>query len=1462
MKYFIFLLLFSFSYSSAQGLPEEILQELNITESSVEVNIPVYSTNIKIEDKSQENEQVSVSGTFELVNKSNLPTQPFHYVVYGGLSGEGYLLQYPLFEGNRSEEIILDANETRLIDFDISFSDMTRYGDMGIEVRLEKVYGSTVHKSTKKLELSKNKGILTPIYDDISGVFNINNNEYGLVNGPTVYKEEDTLKLKITFPVSPFSTIISPKVSIYEQTYFSDPVREIDGERVVLSTEDNVTIEFNLPKNLDPAVYPIKIEFNEPKDRIYIPDLYGRYIMGGTIAGVIDLNTKYSESLITGFSVDISGLPPDIVNPDRRLVQDLDVKALIFNNKSNIVDEQTRSIRLGGFSTVDFELSEPVDRLKTQKIYIELLSDGDVINTYEQYIDNPPKRYTKEIYTALGILFGIIILMLIFRFMSRQKDRNLFAGVFIFFLLFVSVDRVDASFDGGVTHYYADVSNPDQLGNRDMDSWNWSEGEFLYNTGLNMNIYGGATEGCHAPGKIIPFTVEMEYALCGNVPTYDEDGDDNYSGAIKAYVFIVEGWFDNSQLDDVHEDSGWATYTDSYSLEKMSQYIDTAASHNGDENHAVYGPTIESTSNSGRESGQIAESYVEDFINKLSEGGRLVRFDTVSSSPTSGGASLDLSIVTPSKPGNYRVYFAIVTNHKNGESSNISYVDISVCGDHDACLFMEGDQYVDSSGVLRDEDGSTLDGYTVQSIPGYSKSLVMVDAYESDDDSYDLEQHDFGFLTACNYCAAIPKDNTSEEYDDYFSSKWSSTFSSYDFFDNDYWKHGDNSWIDVFGNMGTDNPIYSAVEDYFHMAEKIKESDSMFTVFDEDGKDDEYVSVVAHKDGDSFKFFDPADIAERSHQYGYYAQNNYKYNFSEYSLEELITNYGLPGRYRFYGLDDDNLDDTYIFDEVSNNYDISTSYFDAKTSCTIYEDFCLNRPGIQFKKKVGYETGLYQRETDGSHTFLISSPNSLATEEDLCAVEENSCPNIYDHTYDSDTKEVFDINGALTSLSYTPDGNCREICTNLDTHAYQGYYVYNELGERTDHYVFDNGSCLLYCPNTYGYVYDETNNDVYRRYNQTLDDGLEYDLESNSCIAGDACSDIDGHQEPIQYSYPAKAEDVDGIYLLNDDGTCSVQICEAPNVLDTYGSCNPPECDYDQMCDGDYCYDGKPAGSEYCSDAYWYCTQDAEWEVSDSLCYQDDVCVNDEFPGTQNEVPVNCSADDANICTANEGYITDGLGNCVSENKCLLLPPHISSGVLGVFDQNGNFNMADPTGHNDPVSLFNNGIEGEENSTYIKDAITDAGLLFDISSMTITGNIGAVNAHISSNSDGSCNVDVCPDTLSACQILDGGQNISTSCYDTSSNPENNSVKLDTKPNFSSGEVCSIAWCAQGSAGQYCNVLIDGEIVASGMSGFLKQPMSDMSSKEVEVVCSDGENNSINVVSTKATCRISPDFTNF
>jgi hypothetical protein len=80
--------------------------------------------------------------------------------------------------------------------------------------------------------------------------------------------------------------------------------------------------------------------------------------------------------------------------------------------------------------------------------------------------------------------------------------------------------------------------------------------------------------------------------------------------------------------------------------------------------------------------------------------------------------SYSYSIIAPEKPGIYTLPFVMTLRLKQGDGYYLAQHQIKVCDSiHDADYLMPGIQTVDSSGDLKDQDGSTLTGYTIQKYP-------------------------------------------------------------------------------------------------------------------------------------------------------------------------------------------------------------------------------------------------------------------------------------------------------------------------------------------------------------------------------------------------------------------------------------------------------------------------------------------------------------------------------------------------------------------------------------------------------------------------------------------------------------------------------------------------------------------------------------------------------------------------
>lgn len=166
--------------------------------------------------------------------------------------------------------------------------------------------------------------------------------------GPTFYPETEDIFLDLDFRKNVPNFLKNISVKVYKKNFFTSPVKKFDAVITEPITEETV---FNIPfpEDLPPGVYPVEVEFVSEDKNIKIPNIYGRFIVGGNMVKTTDVVLNISDTGVQGITLIVQGNPPDITNPDRagKAIFSAQIEVLQKDNKilfTKKIEEQTVDI--------------------------------------------------------------------------------------------------------------------------------------------------------------------------------------------------------------------------------------------------------------------------------------------------------------------------------------------------------------------------------------------------------------------------------------------------------------------------------------------------------------------------------------------------------------------------------------------------------------------------------------------------------------------------------------------------------------------------------------------------------------------------------------------------------------------------------------------------------------------------------------------------------------------------------------------------------------------------------------------------------------------------------------------------------------------------------------------------------------------------------------------------------------
>jgi hypothetical protein len=940
---------------------------------------PIYLSisNISFSSVDIVDNKIIVKGAFEIENKSDYESPDFHYSVFGVLRGLEKSTDFPDYSNSRSDVIKLDSKEKIKKDFSLELKNLLDFGSLLVNIRIESPTGEMFTNKSKEIpnsSINQNPQTLSDkknIYSGINYYFNLNSEKFFINEGPTFYPEKEDLFLEITSTSS--NDIIGEKkakISIFSNTYFTAPVYT---EEVSLFFDDETSgskiNSIKIPEELEPGVYPMKIELENDFSNYYIPIIYGRFIIGGEIIKITSLSFEENKT-IKDFLITIQGTPLDLRNQnDYTSLNNFDIEIILKNKKDEIIISElypNQNVLVN--NEVNLSLKNPVQYKSVYQIVINAKNGDKIIHSYSKNIKH------KEINIVLTLISSLILIILILTLSVIRKKMKV-KGIIVLTIICFSFGAFDYSLafvsptpnkEIGFIVYPAGTHLDDDIVRMD---------DVLDRFGVNV-IFENLDQ-CINSGTIFPVKVDVNYSLCGNVPPIPgEDGrPENYSGLTLWVPKKPADWYwetshikfgtttgiygdEVPSVEAISDPEDW----EPYDIDALADIISLAQSNSGDYWDETVGDTLTSVNNR-----QIyaAVDYVRGFFDKYTT--YTPSFSKVingANNILSGSGTASYSLVAPQYPGVkdfwFYVTFSAKVGYNEGTQVRVHYlasIPVEICATNDACTLMPGVQYVDNEGVLRDENGNRMDDYTVQvrettrTTYDHPVNSLIIKNYGSVWGGNTTPKNEFELVTVCNYCGGSNISDTNKPS------------SLYTFI---------NSWVNVEKSMGGESLNTKLQrDDYSIFLGKInnyKRPQTIFSTFfyklDDTWGPEQYFAreknptnfynsdyinknYLIADNTNGLKFYDLEVIEPHVNLYGinsFESLNPPFYSFSQ--IFSLIWNMNFreiyaPGSGTLTGEGFNSSNISLVKEKIVD----STG---SGSSCSLYQDFCADKNGIQY----------------------------------------------------------------------------------------------------------------------------------------------------------------------------------------------------------------------------------------------------------------------------------------------------------------------------------------------------------------------------------------------------------------------------------------------------------------------------------------------------------------------------------
>gem|GEM_PF-7009456 len=750
---------------------------------------------LSVTSSEREEDALRVRGTFKVYNEKETTSSEFGYVIYSGemLGAKG--IQRPALPEKLEGSFVLSQEEIREISFDVLLPEYFKEMHDGIELSLVNDRGYSFEPIQARVihdEIQYPRG---KIQVEGKSVILNKDQEYALNNGITLYTNEDVADINIVLGKTSAPIVVIPEIVYFERTYFSEPALTKKYSPIVTRTTEEtvITLPVTLMNHgLLPTIYPFEVRLDIQAEGFADPVFFGRLTLGGASAKVLSVgfnNKKVSDvssqERLDTIEIAADGALPDVVDDRRRQRSfDADVE-IIFFDEGQIVYEDRRATQVLPMNEYVFVLDEKLRLADFDEVQVRIFSEGRILDTFTQTID----RRVISLGLLISIFFGVCVIGgLIIGLKRRKKLQQGKVAILALLVLspfFASVNDAEA----GARDYYDNRKGCERVQNQPppagggggqasggasggasgsgsgdgggggawfvaddwINKWRYIEG-FGETFGSGINSPGLSSEevadlpdvmtvdhnllspaaGCYQPGEVVELNIGVSVAICSNSSAGANDDVDEVA------VFQV-----------TTETDWFIDYGGEYDPALVTEGNKTKPCPVG--NDKTFGVL------------QRGNPSFDDMHNRK-QGWTILSQGENTTQP--GGGSINevktIYIQMPYEPGEYTLgtRLTIDPTKNGGITESKESIDIEVCdGPRDMCYLIEGLQYVDSTGVLRDASGNTdnapsssdpsIDEYVIQYV---DHDKIVPGTFDNPTPSSFGPQNNFTLQSVCNLC--------------------------------------------------------------------------------------------------------------------------------------------------------------------------------------------------------------------------------------------------------------------------------------------------------------------------------------------------------------------------------------------------------------------------------------------------------------------------------------------------------------------------------------------------------------------------------------------------------------------------------------------------------------------------------------------------------------------------------------
>jgi hypothetical protein len=493
--------------------------------SAQTLNLPELYVKDIILEKAEYKSGDIVSGSFILLNSKDLSVPDAYYeiMLVGNYQDNG--LAGMVYDRSLRGPVHVAGQELKKIDFTYNLPAAIAGDNLGIQIGARTSAGIPLGWSDAFLKVTGGLSTLTVS----SAIVNVDNKNFGLQNGPTIY-EGKTGKLALTLVNNSLENIsVVPKISIYNRTIGTSLLAEESLpviETVTQTPAKNYNLNFTLPTfNYRAGVYAGRLDLVDAQGVKRAPSVDFRYIVAGDIFTIQNVSID-KEAVKKGedikLTVGFTGATYDITTLESTGAEEADLNIELFDQTGKSVASHTELINFNKVQSQIFTLKAEKEA-SALAVKITVSKDGKVLTTYNTALsaDFSPKEEDLNLWQVALYVVLVIIIVIIFFLLLRKKNKNIItpiAGAMILFGIF------------GLTNFtqaYTIVSDTTESGK-------FSPTITMSVPTENQEVTAGAR--FHARGNVLtsfctndPQQVRITATLRGTSQTYSHYYDYSYS---------------------------------------------------------------------------------------------------------------------------------------------------------------------------------------------------------------------------------------------------------------------------------------------------------------------------------------------------------------------------------------------------------------------------------------------------------------------------------------------------------------------------------------------------------------------------------------------------------------------------------------------------------------------------------------------------------------------------------------------------------------------------------------------------------------------------------------------------------------------------------------------------------------------------------------------------------------------